>query len=77
MRSPCCLCVCEAVVMKLSMYVMIPEPISIAYFINSSRQSVCIPPIVARQRLGKRVIAATKKYWRRRFQRGPCRIKKR
>jgi hypothetical protein len=27
--------------MKLGMYVMAPEPISVAYLINPSRQSVC------------------------------------
>jgi hypothetical protein len=53
---------------------MPPEPISMAYFINSSHQSaVCVsplsllgkrsvkrsPPFVARQRLGKQVLATT------------------
>jgi hypothetical protein len=52
MRSPCCLCVCgsfpfncwmpEAIFMKLCMYIMSPEPISTAYFINPSHQSVCL-----------------------------------
>jgi hypothetical protein len=49
--------------MKLGMYIMAPEPISTAYFINplpSVCVSMCIPPIVARQRLGKNVTAATK-----------------
>jgi hypothetical protein len=42
---------------------MAHDPISTAYFINPTRQSVCtcIPPIVARQRLGKNV-TARKKY---------------
>jgi hypothetical protein len=45
--------------MKLGMYIMAPEPISAAYFINPFHQSVClyvcmfIPRIVARQRIGK------------------------
>jgi hypothetical protein len=42
-------------------YIMVPEqPISAAYFINTFHQSVCmyIPPIVARQRLGKHIPAA-------------------
>jgi hypothetical protein len=42
------------------MYVMVPEPISTAYFINPAHQSVCLyvyPLIVARQRLGKTVTA--------------------
>jgi hypothetical protein len=36
---------------------MAPKPMSVAYFINLSRQSVCLhvyPPILARQRLGKK-----------------------
>jgi hypothetical protein len=44
------------------MYIMAPEPVSTAYYINPSHQSVCIyvyPLIVARQRLGKKVTAAT------------------
>jgi hypothetical protein len=48
--------------MKLGMYIIAPELISTAYFINLSHQSVCLytyPHIVARQRLGKNVIAAT------------------
>jgi hypothetical protein len=59
---------------KLGMYIMASEPISTAYFINPSislsvcvsllslpgKGSVkCIPPLVARQRLGKHVPAAT------------------
>jgi hypothetical protein len=36
---------------------------------------VCVSPIVARQRLGKHVPAATKNSWRRRFLCGSCRIK--
>jgi hypothetical protein len=41
--------------LKLGMYIMATEPISRAYFINPSDQSVCIyiPHTVARQRLGK------------------------
>jgi hypothetical protein len=71
MRLPCCLCVCvslpinflmsEQIFMKLGMYIMSPEPVSTAYFINPSHQSVCLyvyPPIVTRQRLGKHVPAA-------------------
>jgi hypothetical protein len=44
------------------MYIMAPEPISTAYVINPSHQSVCLyvyPSIVARQRFGKNVTAAT------------------
>jgi hypothetical protein len=48
--------------MKLGMYeyIVTPEPISTAYFINPSHQSVSIrvSPIVTRQRLGKKVTAA-------------------
>jgi hypothetical protein len=67
MRSPCCLCIPplnfrihEPVFMKLGKYITTPEPISTAYFINPSHQSVCmyISPTVARQRLGKHVPSA-------------------
>jgi hypothetical protein len=37
--------------------------------------SVCVSPIVARQPLGKDVPTVTKNCWRRRFLRGPRRIK--
>jgi hypothetical protein len=47
MRSPCCLCIRplvflmpEPVFMKLGMYIMPPEPISTAYFINPTHQPV-------------------------------------
>jgi hypothetical protein len=45
----------KPIFMKLGMYVMAPEPISMAYFTNPSHQSVClcIPRMVARKRLGK------------------------
>jgi hypothetical protein len=39
------------------MYIMAPEPISTAYFINASHRSVCLymyPIHVARQRLGRK-----------------------
>jgi hypothetical protein len=52
----------EPIFIKLGMYIMAPEPISTAYFINPSHQRVCLyvyPPIVAGQQLGKNVIAAT------------------
>jgi hypothetical protein len=42
--------------MKLGMHIMAPEPISTAYFINPTHQSMCryvYPLIVARKRLGK------------------------
>jgi hypothetical protein len=48
--------------MKLGIYIMALDPISKAYFINPSHQSVCLyvyPPLIARQRLGKHVSAAT------------------
>jgi hypothetical protein len=64
----------EPIFMKLGMYIMATESISVAYFIHLSRRSLCmcIPPIVdrqgsvkcippfgARQRFGKHVPAAT------------------
>jgi hypothetical protein len=63
MRSSWCVCVVnfrmpQQIFMNLGMYILAPEPISTAYFINPSHQSVCLyvyPPIFARQRLGKKV----------------------
>jgi hypothetical protein len=52
----------EPIFIKFDMYIMAPEPISTAYFINPSHYSVCLyanPPIVAKQRLAKNVTAAT------------------
>jgi hypothetical protein len=52
----------EPIFMKLGMYIMVPEPISTAYFLNASDQSVYLyvyPPIVARQRLSKNFTATT------------------
>jgi hypothetical protein len=46
-------------------YIMATNPISTAYFINPSHQSVCLfllPPIVARQQIGVNVTAATNTY---------------
>jgi hypothetical protein len=48
----------EPVSMKLGVYIMATESISMAYFINLCHQSVCLhvyPSIVARQQLGKSV----------------------
>jgi hypothetical protein len=70
MRFPSCLCVSppinywmpKPIFMKVSMYIMAPESITTAYFMNSSHQSVCLymyPLFVARQRLGKNATAAT------------------
>jgi hypothetical protein len=66
MQSPCCLYVCEhplnnfrnpePVFMKLGLCVMAPEPILTTYFIIppiSLCVCMCIPSIVARQRLRK------------------------
>jgi hypothetical protein len=53
----------ERIFTILGMYIMATEPISAAYFINPSHQSVCLyayPHIVARQRFGKNVTAAKK-----------------
>jgi hypothetical protein len=70
--------------MKPGMYIMAPEPISTAYFINPSHRSVCryvYPPIVARKRLGKNVTVATKTHaaievlLECHFLYGPCHIK--
>jgi hypothetical protein len=48
--------------MKTVTYVMVPEPISTAYFIHPSHQSLCLyvyPYNVAGQMLGRNVTAAT------------------
>jgi hypothetical protein len=55
----------EPVFMKLGMYIMAPEPISLVYFIISSHQSVCLyvyTLFVVRQRFGKNVTAAKNTY---------------
>jgi hypothetical protein len=55
----------EPILMKFDMYVIALEPILMRYFINSSHQSVCLNVcchIIARQRLGKNVAAATNKH---------------
>jgi hypothetical protein len=53
----------EPIFMKLGVYIMAPEPISMAYFINPSHQFVYVyPPITARQQLGKNVTVATYTY---------------
>jgi hypothetical protein len=46
--------------MKIVMYITAPEPISTAYVINPSHQSVClyVYPIIAMQMLDKNVTAA-------------------
>jgi hypothetical protein len=52
----------EPICMKLGMHIIAPQIISRAYFINSYHQSVCVNVyafIVAGQRLGKNVTAAT------------------
>jgi hypothetical protein len=45
----------EPIFMKFGMYFMESEPISTAYFIHPSQQSVsiCISSLIVRQRLGK------------------------
>jgi hypothetical protein len=68
MRWPYCLSlrlyinfwITEPIFVELTMYIIVPEPISTAYFINSSHQSVSLymqSPIVSRQRLGKNITA--------------------
>jgi hypothetical protein len=55
----------EPASMKLGMHTMAPEPISTAYFLKPSQQSVCLcvyHSIVARQRLGKNVTETTNAY---------------
>jgi hypothetical protein len=56
---------------RLDMYIMAPEPISSAPFINSFHQPVCLyAPIVARQRLGKTLhIVARQRLGKNRYSR--------
>jgi hypothetical protein len=65
--------------MRLGMYIMAPEPISTAYFINPSHQSVCLyvyPYIVARPGLGRNFTAATNtRETMEELLDGPCLIK--
>jgi hypothetical protein len=52
----------EPICVKLGMYIMAPEHISMAYFINRPHQSACLyvhPHIIARQWLHKNVTVAT------------------
>jgi hypothetical protein len=69
--------------MKFGKYIMAPEPISTAYFMNPSNQSVCLyvyPPIVARQRLQTRSCGNKYKQYkngcRPRFLYCPCCVKR-
>jgi hypothetical protein len=48
----------EPIFIKIGMYIMAHELISTAYFINLSHRFLCLP-LAARQRLGKKVNAAT------------------
>jgi hypothetical protein len=71
MESPCSLCLCIPISTfgylnqsswnLVCTYIMAPEPISMAYFINPTHQSVCLyvyPPIIARQQLSRNITAA-------------------
>jgi hypothetical protein len=52
----------EPVFTKISMYITATESISTAYYTNPSHQPVCLyvyPTVIARQRLGKKLTAAT------------------
>jgi hypothetical protein len=84
-----CLCVYppnfrmpKPICMKLGMYIMTPEPISTAYFINPFHQfvPVCVPPYCCwagarytRSRVNE--YKQQKKCWARRLLRGLCRFK--
>jgi hypothetical protein len=75
----------ESIFMKLGMYIMAPEAIWTAYFINPSHHSLCLyvyPPIVARQVSIKTLprqrlhMQEYKIYWTHLFLCDPCRIKR-
>jgi hypothetical protein len=74
----------EPVFMKLGMCIMAPQPISVAYFINPSHQSVCLYVYPRISFLGngsvntlprQRVHETKKNYWTRRFLWRPCSFK--
>jgi hypothetical protein len=44
---------------KLGMYIMVPEPISTAYFVVPFHQCLCLYVYAATQQLGKHVTAVT------------------
>jgi hypothetical protein len=55
--------IAEPVSVKLRMYIMAPETISVAYFINPTHQvCLCVSPFIARQWLGKIVARAMNKH---------------
>jgi hypothetical protein len=64
--------------MKFGMYIMTSEPVSTAYFMNLSHESVFLyayPPVIARQRHGKHVPVAKKNCWKPHFLCCECRTK--
>jgi hypothetical protein len=62
MGSPCCLCIPPSPstnqLLNARSYILAPEPISYAYFINPSHQSV-YPSVVATQQFGEHGPVAT------------------
>jgi hypothetical protein len=62
----------EPIFMRLGIYIMVPEPISTAYLINPSHKFVCLYVylLVAMQRIGKSVTAATNTHNNRRTVEG-------
>jgi hypothetical protein len=89
MRSPNSLCPCippinfwmpEPIFINLGIYIMTPEPVQTAYFINPSHQCVCILlsllgnasiKTLPLQRIRKQ---QSENCWTRHFLYGPCRI---
>jgi hypothetical protein len=71
----------EPIFMKIGMYIMAPEPISMAYFVILRISLYVYPTIVARQRLRKNVTVTTythvltEELLTRRFICGPCLVK--
>jgi hypothetical protein len=67
----------QPIFIKLGMYIMAPELIPIAYNIQISPINlyvyICIPPIVARQRISKQFLAAMNRGSAERYC--PCRNK--
>jgi hypothetical protein len=81
MLSPCCLCVCDFLEMKLHTYIN-GSWVHLNYALYKSLQlicvSICICPVVAKQRLSKNpyvVVNATarqKRYWGNEYTRSNC-----
>jgi hypothetical protein len=63
MQSLFFICICVSLIrinfcIKFGVYITAPGPISIAHFMNTSNQCMCLYVYVARKRLNKNITAA-------------------